>query len=73
EGDIRDPQACAAASGTGPSRAGTAAAAAGGAAGGAAHAGVDYVLHQAALGSVARSLEDPLLCHAVNVSGFLSM
>ena len=31
------------------------------------------MLHQAALGSVARSLEDPLLCHAVNVSGFLSM
>ena len=71
EGDIRDPQACAAACGAGPSRAG--AAATGGAAGGAAHAGVDYVLHQAALGSVARSLEDPLLCHAVNVSGFLSM
>ncbi|MGX9782648.1 SDR family oxidoreductase [Janthinobacterium lividum] len=36
-------------------------------------AGVDYVLHQAALGSVSRSLEDPLLCHAVNVSGFLNM
>ena len=35
--------------------------------------GVDYVLHQAALGSVSRSLEDPLLCHAVNVSGFLNM
>lgn len=34
---------------------------------------VDYVLHQAALGSVSRSLEDPLLCHAVNVSGFLNM
>ncbi|WP_215409332.1 SDR family oxidoreductase [Janthinobacterium sp. JC611] len=36
-------------------------------------AAVDYVLHQAALGSVSRSLEDPLLCHAVNVSGFLNM
>lgn len=35
--------------------------------------GVDYVLHQAALGSVSRSLEDPALCHAVNVSGFLNM
>lgn len=34
---------------------------------------VDYVLHQAALGSVPRSLADPLLCHAVNVSGFLNM
>ncbi|MCC7680715.1 SDR family oxidoreductase [Janthinobacterium sp. FW305-128] len=34
---------------------------------------VDYVLHQAALGSVSRSLEDPLLCHAVNVNGFLNM
>ena len=34
---------------------------------------VDYVLHQAALGSVSRSLDDPLLCHAVNVSGFLNM
>ena len=41
-----------------------------GAGGGAA---VDFVLHQAALGSVSRSLEDPLLCHAVNVSGFLNM
>ncbi|MGX9729722.1 SDR family oxidoreductase [Janthinobacterium aestuarii] len=36
-------------------------------------AAVDFVLHQAALGSVSRSLEDPLLCHAVNVSGFLNM
>lgn len=36
-------------------------------------AAVDYVLHQAALGSVSRSLDDPLLCHAVNVSGFLNM
>lgn len=35
--------------------------------------GIDFVLHQAALGSVSRSLEDPLLCHAVNVSGFLNM
>ncbi|PJC99906.1 LPS biosynthesis protein WbpP [Janthinobacterium sp. BJB1] len=113
EGDIRDPQACAAACASAPSSAAAAASAApagrggrggvaagadggraaaagpragmaagdvanGGAArretaGGVAHAGVDYVLHQAALGSVARSLEDPLLCHAVNVSGFLSM
>ena len=31
--------------------------------------GVEYVLHQAALGSVPRSLEDPILSNAVNVSG----
>lgn len=36
-------------------------------------AGVDFVLHQAALGSVPRSLEDPLLSNAVNVDGFLNM
>lgn len=35
--------------------------------------GVDYVLHQAALGSVPRSIEDPLLTNAVNISGFLNM
>jgi UDP-N-acetylglucosamine 4-epimerase len=35
--------------------------------------GVDYVLHQAALGSVPRSLEDPLSTHAVNNTGFLNM
>jgi UDP-N-acetylglucosamine/UDP-N-acetylgalactosamine 4-epimerase len=35
--------------------------------------GVDYVLHQAALGSVPRSLEDPVGCHENNVSGFLNM
>jgi UDP-N-acetylglucosamine 4-epimerase len=34
---------------------------------------VDYVLHQAALGSVPRSLEDPILSNAVNVSGQLNM
>src|SRR2546421_2129233 len=39
----------------------------------AACAGVDYVLHQAALGSVPRSLEDPLTSHEVNVSGTLHM
>jgi UDP-N-acetylglucosamine 4-epimerase len=39
----------------------------------AACAEVDTVLHQAALGSVSRSLAEPLLCHAVNVSGFLNM
>ncbi|MCB0320301.1 MAG: GDP-mannose 4,6-dehydratase [Bdellovibrionales bacterium] len=33
----------------------------------------DYVLHQAALGSVPRSLENPLESHAVNVGGFLNM
>jgi UDP-N-acetyl-D-glucosamine/UDP-N-acetyl-D-galactosamine dehydrogenase len=35
--------------------------------------GVDYVLHQAALGSVPRSLEDPALTNEVNVDGFLNM
>jgi len=35
--------------------------------------GVDYVLHQAALGSVPRSLEDPLSTHAANNTGFINM
>ena len=35
--------------------------------------GVDIVLHQAALGSVPRSIEDPLRTHAVNATGFLNM
>jgi UDP-N-acetylglucosamine 4-epimerase len=35
--------------------------------------GVDYVLHQAALGSVPRSLKDPVTTNDVNVSGFLNM
>lgn len=35
--------------------------------------GVDYVLHQAALGSVPRSIEDPLLTNQSNVTGFLNM
>ena len=35
--------------------------------------GVDYVLHQAALGSVPRSLEDPISTNETNVSGFLNM
>lgn len=35
--------------------------------------GVNYVLHQAALGSVPRSIADPLLTNAVNITGFLSM
>jgi UDP-N-acetylglucosamine/UDP-N-acetylgalactosamine 4-epimerase len=34
---------------------------------------VDYVLHQAALGSVPRSIADPLSSHAVNVDGFINM
>lgn len=34
---------------------------------------VDFVLHQAALGSVPRSLEDPIATHEVNISGFLNM
>lgn len=36
-------------------------------------AGVDYVLHQAALGSVPRSLSEPILSNEVNVTGFLNM
>ena len=35
--------------------------------------GVTYVLHQAALGSVPRSIVDPLLTNANNVTGFLNM
>jgi UDP-N-acetylglucosamine 4-epimerase len=34
---------------------------------------VDYVLHQAALGSVPRSIHDPITSNEVNVSGFLNM
>ena len=34
---------------------------------------VDYVLHQAALGSVPRSIEDPLTTNANNITGFLNM
>ena len=81
EGDIRDPQACARACGA-PAPAtsrGDGEADGGGTLSehGRADPGgpvaVDFVLHQAALGSVSRSLEEPLLCHAVNVSGFLNM
>ncbi|MYM25898.1 Vi polysaccharide biosynthesis UDP-N-acetylglucosaminuronic acid C-4 epimerase TviC [Duganella sp. FT135W] len=50
EGDIRDPQACAAAC-----------------------AGAEVVLHQAALGSVPRSLENPQQTNDVNITGFLNM
>ncbi|WP_196889196.1 SDR family oxidoreductase [Aureivirga sp. CE67] len=35
--------------------------------------GVDFVLHQAALGSVPRSIKDPITSNDVNVSGFLNM
>ncbi|HEY9721589.1 MAG TPA: NAD-dependent epimerase/dehydratase family protein [Oscillatoriaceae cyanobacterium] len=35
--------------------------------------GVDYVLHQAALGSVPRSIKDPIASHTANVDGFLHM
>ncbi|NYT35731.1 SDR family oxidoreductase [Allopusillimonas soli] len=35
--------------------------------------GVDHVLHQAALGSVPRSLKDPLTTNSVNVDGFLNV
>lgn len=39
----------------------------------AASKGVDYVLHQAALGSVPRSLADPITTNAANITGFLNM
>jgi len=35
--------------------------------------GVDYVLHQAALGSVPRSISDPVATNTVNIGGFLNM
>lgn len=35
--------------------------------------GVNYVLHQAALGSVPRSIADPVATNATNISGFLNM
>ena len=35
--------------------------------------GVDYILHQAALGSVPRSINDPITTNSVNVDGFLNM
>lgn len=35
--------------------------------------GVDYVLHQAALGSVPRSIADPITSNAANITGFLNM
>lgn len=35
--------------------------------------GIDVVLHQAALGSVPRSIEDPLRTHTANATGFLNM
>ena len=35
--------------------------------------GQDYILHQAALGSVPRSINDPIMSNEVNVSGFLNM
>jgi UDP-N-acetylglucosamine 4-epimerase len=35
--------------------------------------GADYVLHQAALGSVPRSIQNPILTNANNITGFLNM
>ena len=35
--------------------------------------GVDYILHQAALGSVPRSINDPITTNSVNIDGFLNM
>jgi UDP-N-acetylglucosamine 4-epimerase len=35
--------------------------------------GVDYVLHQAALGSVPRSINDPITSNSANIDGFLNM
>jgi UDP-N-acetylglucosamine 4-epimerase len=40
---------------------------------GAVATGVDYVLHQAALGSVPRSIDDPIGTNANNIDGFLNM
>ena len=34
---------------------------------------VDYVLHQAALGSIPRSIKDPIKTNTVNIDGFLNM
>ena len=50
EGDIANPEDCAAAA-----------------------RGVDYVLHEAALGSVPRSIKDPVATNRANVDGFLNM
>lgn len=36
-------------------------------------AGADFVLHQAALGSVSRSIDNPIVSNEVNVTGFLNM
>jgi UDP-N-acetylglucosamine 4-epimerase len=36
-------------------------------------AGVDYILHQAALGSVPRSIKDPINTNRTNIDGFLNM
>jgi len=35
--------------------------------------GIDYVLHQAALGSVPRSIENPLATHEANITGFVNL
>jgi UDP-N-acetylglucosamine 4-epimerase len=35
--------------------------------------GVDYILHQAALGSVPRSIDDPITTNSVNVDGFINV
>ena len=35
--------------------------------------GIDYVTHQAALGSVPRSIKDPVASNAANISGFINM
>ncbi len=35
--------------------------------------GVDYVIHQAAIGSVPRSIEDPIFVNANNIDGFVNM
>ena len=36
-------------------------------------AGVDHVLHEAALGSVPRSIDDPILTNSCNITGYLNM
>jgi len=70
EGDIREPADCETAMSWQP---GAATLAAGGTPSVLPARAVDYVLHQAALGSVPRSLADPATTNATNISGFLNM
>ena len=64
EGDIRNPDDCRLAMRWPPAGAGEGTEEA---------RAVDHVLHQAALGSVPRSLQDPVTTHGANITGFLNM